>query len=139
MVPATVSLAAGASVPIPTLPFLSSKMAVSPMNELLLANPVHLVSRPTVPPPRTGRFNAVPKKNGVGFLSDRLWPNAGDWATAWLDPDTIVASNRAALNLFLSIPNLRLSYHHSDFHQPRSTDRSRRPIVIAGKQAVALA
>src|SRR4030095_12834087 len=63
IIPATVSFEVGASVPSLTRPFLSSKIVVSPMNELLLVNPAHLVSLPTVPLPRTGRFG--PAASGV--------------------------------------------------------------------------
>src|SRR5262249_1314840 len=55
IVPTTVSLDPGVSVPIPTLPSLSSNIVESPMNELLL-KPTHFVSRPRVPPPNTGKF-----------------------------------------------------------------------------------
>src|SRR5262249_23098867 len=54
--PATVRLDVGESVPIPTLPNLSSKIVVSPMNELLEVNPVHFVSLPNVPLPITVRL-----------------------------------------------------------------------------------
>src|SRR5262249_2329229 len=53
IVPATVSLDVGESVPMPTLPNLSSKIVVSPMNELLPVCPVHLDNLPVVPLPRT--------------------------------------------------------------------------------------
>jgi len=55
IIPATVSLDVGESVPIPTFPSLSSKIVESPMTELVL-KPVHFVMCPKVPPPITGRF-----------------------------------------------------------------------------------
>src|SRR5262249_50870105 len=74
IVPATVSFDVGESVPMPTLPNLSSKMVVSPMNELLLVNPVHFVNRPSVPPPRTGRLGPAPI--GIRFVFERAPPLA---------------------------------------------------------------
>jgi hypothetical protein len=56
IMPTTVNLEVGVSVPMPTSPVLLSKMLESPMNELLLVSPVHFVSRPMVPLPTTCRF-----------------------------------------------------------------------------------
>src|SRR5215469_4381355 len=55
IIPATVSLDDGESVPSPTLPSLSSNIVESPITELV-PKPVHFVMRPKVPPPITGRL-----------------------------------------------------------------------------------
>jgi len=59
-----------------TFPNLSSEMLESPMKELLELNPVHFVSLPTVPLPRTGRFGPVAigvmLKNGALALTSML-------------------------------------------------------------------
>ena len=64
IIPATVSVDEGESVPIPTLPNLSSKTVESPIVEVLL-NPVHLVSRPVVPVPTTAGLAAAGAKLDV--------------------------------------------------------------------------
>jgi hypothetical protein len=53
-----------------TLPYLSSKMLESPMNELLEVNLVHFVSLPTVPLPSTGRLDPV----DVGVMLNEVAP-----------------------------------------------------------------
>src|SRR5215831_10900512 len=70
IIPCTVRVEVGVVVPIPIWPSFVSVIMESPMNELLPLNPVHLVNCPTVPPPSTGRFGPVPKKNGSGFFPD---------------------------------------------------------------------
>src|SRR5262249_19753710 len=59
----------GESVPIPTLPYLSSKIVVSPMTEFVDVKPVHLVSLPSVPPPITGKVG--PKDAGLKLEPER--------------------------------------------------------------------
>ena len=68
IVPATVSFEVGVSVPIPTFPNLSSKMIVSPMNELLPVCPVHFANLPAIPLPRTGRLG--PADIGITFADE---------------------------------------------------------------------
>jgi hypothetical protein len=77
IMPATESLDVGVSVPMPTFPYLSSKMVVSPMTELLLVKPAHFVSLPNVPLPVTGKLAPVAAagamlKNGPDAFADPL-------------------------------------------------------------------
>src|SRR5262249_5964382 len=85
---------------MPTFPDLSSKMFVSPMNELLERKPAHFVSLPAVPPPNTWKVDPP-----IGAIAPDTLPvfvfaegtrrkrkdaggnvNGGISATVWFDP-----------------------------------------------------
>jgi hypothetical protein len=65
IVPITVNLDVGESVPIPTFPSLSSKIVESPMTDVFVPNPAHFVILPPVPEPATGTPGLA-----AGFIDD---------------------------------------------------------------------